>query len=66
MSSKIKCQLFKCRFSEVDDWSPILTKPIVSRPIIAIFSNGMQASAGSFASTGLQQASVAGALYLLT
>ena len=38
MSSKTKCQRFKCRFSEVDDWSPIIAKAIVSRPVIAIFS----------------------------
>jgi len=38
MSSKTKCQRFKYCFSEVDDWSPIIAKPIVSRPIIAIFS----------------------------
>ena len=33
-----KCQRFKSRFSEVDAWSPIITKRIVSRPIIAILS----------------------------
>jgi len=38
MSCITKCQRFKGRFSEVDVWSPIIAKRIVSRPIIAIFS----------------------------
>jgi hypothetical protein len=41
MSCKIKCQRFKGRFSEVDDWSPITAKRIVWSPIIAIFSLGL-------------------------
>ena len=44
MSSKTKCQYFKCRFSEVDDWSPIIAKPIVSRPMITIFSEEASSS----------------------
>ena len=38
MSCITKYQRFKDRFSEVDIWSPIITKRIVSRPIITIFS----------------------------
>ena len=38
MSCITKCQCFKGRFSEVDVWSPTITKRIVSRSIIAIFS----------------------------
>ena len=38
MSCITKCQRFKGRFSEIDVWSPIITKRVVSRPIIAIFS----------------------------
>ena len=34
-----KCQRFMCYFSEIDVWSPITTKRIISHPIIAIFSS---------------------------
>ena len=38
MSCIPKCQRFKSYFSEANVRSPILAKPLVSSPIIAIFS----------------------------
>ena len=35
-----KCKCFKCHFSEANGESPILTKPLVWNPIIAIFWQG--------------------------